>query len=542
MKLIKTLLLIIALISTTVAKSQTPAIIPQPSDIKPGVGTFEITSKTALKFDTGNADIKRIAGFLKDHLKQYYNLELQSASGSNGQIQLKLSKSEGLGKEAYTLSASKSGIVITASDPTGIFWGIQTLKQLLPPNTAAAPAAVTATATAPSPIPVPYVEIKDQPRFSWRGMHLDCGRHFFPVSCIKKTLDEMALYKLNTFHWHLTEDQGWRLGIKKYPKLTEIGSWRDETILDSKTNKYDGIGYGGFYTQDQVREIVKYAADRFITVVPEIEMPGHSTAALTAYPELGCTGGPYHVAEEWGIFNDVFCAGKEQTFTFMQGVIDEVCELFPSQYIHIGGDECPKESWKKCPLCQQRIKDQGLKDENELQSYFIRRMEKYLISKGRKLIGWEEILEGGLAPEATVMAWKRNTPAGSIAAKQNHDVIRCPATHCYLNYYQVKDIANEPPGYPGLLSLEKVYSFEPIPGDLKKEDAHYIKGAQACVWSEFISTTKNLEYTIFPRLCAMSEVVWSPVEKKDFNGFKDRLQTEFQHLKMYKINYCDHPF
>jgi hexosaminidase len=527
----KTILLVAVILFSMTVKSQKPAIIPQPTEMKAGVGNFEITARTGLKFDAGNRDLKRIAGYLNNHLKQYYKLELQPTQSANDMIQLKLVASEGLGKEGYRLNVGKDGIVITASAPNGIFWGIQTLKQLLPVATALS-----------LQINVPYIEIKDQPRFSWRGMHLDCGRHFFPVSCIKKTLDEMALYKLNTFHWHLTEDQGWRLEIKKYPKLTEIGSWRDETILDSKTNKYDGIGYGGFYTQDQVREIVKYAAERYITVVPEIEMPGHSCAALAAYPELGCTGGPYQVAKKWGIFNDVFCAGKEETFTFMEGVIDEVCELFPSQYIHIGGDECPKDSWKKCPLCQQRIKDHGLKDENELQSYFIRRMEKYLISKGRKLIGWEEILEGGLAPEATVMAWKRNTPAGSIAAKQNHDVIRCPATHCYLNYYQVKDVANEPPGYPGLLSLEKVYSFEPIPDDLKKEDAHYILGAQACVWSEFISTTGNLEYTIFPRICAMAEVVWSPAEKKDFNGFKERLGTEFQRLKMYKINYCDHPY
>jgi hexosaminidase len=530
MKVQKAILLAAMILFSAAVKSQKPAIIPQPAEISAGDGKFEITSQTCLKFDGANKDLKRIAGFLNDHLRKYYNLSLNPADRSNDVIQLKLAPSEGLGKEGYKLNVGKNGIVITASAPNGIFYGIQSLKQLLPVGTAAAP------------FPVPYVEIKDLPRFSWRGLHLDCGRHFFPVSCIKDYIDHMALYKLNTFHWHLTEDQGWRLEIKKYPKLTEIGSWRDETIVDTKAQKYDGIGYGGFYTQDQVKEIVKYAAERFITIIPEIEMPGHSSAALASYPELGCTGGPYHVAQKWGIFEDVFCAGKEETFKFMEGVIDEVCRMFPSQYIHIGGDECPKASWKKCPLCQQRIKDQGLKDENELQSYFIRRMEKYLVSKGKKLIGWEEILEGGLAPEATVMAWKRNTPAGSIAAKQQHDVIRCPATHCYLNYYQVKDIANEPPGYPGWLSLEKVYSFEPIPDDLKKEDWHYIIGAQACVWSEFISTTGNLEYTLFPRICAMAEVVWSPAEKKDFNGFKERLGTEFLRMKMYKINYCDHPY
>lgn len=530
MKVQKAILMVAVILLSTAVKSQKPAIIPQPAEIKAEIGNFEITTKAGLKFDKGNRDLKRIAGFLNDHLKQYYKLELLPTESNNDVIQLKLAASESLGKEGYRLNIGKSGIVITASAPNGIFYGMQTLKQLMPVD--------TATAT----ISVPFVKIEDKPRFSWRGMLLDCGRHFFPVSYIKKYLDNMAMYKLNTFHWHLTEDQGWRLDIKKYPKLTEIGSWRDETVIGRNTDKYDGIGYGGFYTQDQVQEIVKYAAERFITVVPEIEMPGHSSAALASYPELGCTGGPYQVAKRWGIFNDVFCAGKEGTFTFMEGVIDEVCELFPSQYIHIGGDECPKDSWEKCPLCQKRIKEEGLKNESELQSYFIRRMEKYLISKGRKLIGWEEILEGGLAPEATVMVWKNNTQAGSIAINQNHDVIRCPAAYCYLNYYQVKDVTNEPPGTKGLLSLEKVYSFEPIPDDIKKEDSHCILGAQACVWSAQISTTSNLEYTVFPRICAMSEVVWSPAEKKDFTGFKERLETEFQRFKMYKINYCDHPY
>lgn len=535
MKFSKLLLFVAMILLTMTVKSQKIALIPQPAEVVVGNGTFEITAKTGIEYDVSNKDLKRIAGFLNDHLKKYYNLELKPSTAGNDVIRFKLNASEGLGKEGYKLSVDKNGILITASASNGIFYGLQTLKQFLPTDQVSATAAAT--------LNVSYIEIKDIPRFSWRGMHLDCGRHFFPVFCIKKYLDEMAMYKYNTFHWHLTEDQGWRLEIKKYPNLVDKGSWRDETIVGRNSdNKYDGIGYGGFYTQDQVNEIVKYAADRFITVVPEIEMPGHSSAALAAYPELGCTGGPYKVAEKWGIFDDVFCAGKEETFKFLDNVIDEVCEMFPSQYIHIGGDECPKTSWKKCPLCQKRIKDEGLKDENELQSYFIRRIEKYLISKGRKLIGWEEILEGGLAPEATVMAWKRNTPAGSEAAKQKHDVIRCPATHCYFNYYQVKDVTNEPPGYPGWLSLEKVYSFEPIPGDVSKEDSHFIIGAQACVWSEYISTTSNLEYTIFPRICAMSECVWSPKEKKDFDSFKERMDTEFKRLKLYGINFCDHPY
>jgi len=517
------------IILSTALKSQKLALIPQPSDLIIRDGIFEITAETRLEYKLADKDLSRIAGYLNDHLEKYFHLQLNTSSRNKNVIQFKIIESDELGKEGYQMQINKNGIKITASAANGIYYGIQTLKQLLPTDTSLK-------------IAIQHLEIKDVPRFSWRGLHLDVGRHYFPVSCIKEYIDNMAMYKLNTFHWHLTEDQGWRLEIKRYPGLADIASWREETVIGRNTDKYDGIGYGGFYTKDQVREIVNYAADRFITIVPEIEMPGHSSAALTAYPELGCTGGPYQVQKRWGIFEDVFCAGKEESFRFLEGVLDEVFELFPSAYIHVGGDECPKVSWKKCPACQKRIREEGLKNEDELQSYFIRRIEKYLISNGRKLIGWEEILEGGLAPEATVMAWKSNTPAGSIAAKQHHNVVRCPATHCYLNYYQVKDITNEPPGYPGYLPLEKVYSFEPVPVDLSKEESRYIIGAQACVWSEYISTTYNLEYTVFPRICAISEVVWSPSEKKDFAGFKERLETEFERLKLYQINFCDHPY
>jgi hexosaminidase len=528
----KNILLIafMALLVTVEVNAGKISIIPQPTEIIIKDGEFEISKLTVLNYDQKDKDLVRIAGYLNDHLKKYYKISLQPKVGSTGVIQMKIIKSADIGREGYMMKVDNNGIMITATAPNGIFYGIQSLKQLLPADSSAR-------------LLIPFLEIKDNPRFSWRGMHLDVGRHFFPVFCIKEYLDNLAMYKLNTFHWHLTEDQGWRLEIKKYPGLTEISSWRDETVIgQNSTKSFDGIGYGGFYTQDQVREIVKYAADRFITVVPEIEMPGHSSAALAAYPELGCTGGPYKVQKTWGIFNDVFCAGKDQSFKFLEDVLTEVCELFPSTYIHIGGDECPKDSWQKCPLCQQKIKNEGLKNEHELQSYFIKRIEKFLISKNRKLIGWEEILEGGLAPEATVMAWKRTGNSASVAAKEHHSVVRCPATFTYFNYYQVQDITNEPPGYKGYLPLEKVYSFEPVPNDLNKEESKYIIGAQACVWSEFIATTRNLEYTIFPRICAISEVVWSPGEKKDFNDFKIRLETDFHRLKLYGINYCDHPY
>ena len=339
--------------------------------------------------------------------------------------------------------------MITAAAPNGLFYGMQTLKQLLPVE------------STNGVLEVPVVDIKDQPRFAWRGNMLDCGRHFFPISFIKKYIDILAMYKLNTFHWHLTEDQGWRIEIKKYPLLTEISSWRDETVVGHNTDKYDGMGYGGFYTQDQAREIVKYAAERYINIVPEIEMPGHSSAALAAYPQLGCTGGPYKVQERWGVFKDVYCAGKDETFEFLQNVLDEVMDIFPSPFIHIGGDECPKDSWKECPACQKRMKDNHLKDEHELQGWFITQMDHYLTSKGRRLIGWDEILEGGLAPQATVMSW-RGTKGGIEAAKLHHDVVMSPTTNMYLDYYQSKDKDNEPFAIGGFLPLEKVYDYEPV--------------------------------------------------------------------------------
>lgn len=348
----------------------------------------------------------------------------------------------------------------------------------------------------------------------------------------------MAMYKLNTFHWHLTEDQGWRLEINQYPKLAEISSWRDETVVGhaSRSKVYDGIGYGGFYTQKQVKEIVQYATDRFITVVPEIEMPGHSTAVLAAYPELGCTGGPYNVVTTWGVHKDVFCAGKEETFKFLQNVLDEVCELFPSKYIHIGGDECPKDRWKECPDCQKRIKDNGLKDEHELQSYFIKRIEKYLNSKGRQIIGWDEILEGGLAPGASVMSW-RGIKGGIEAAKQKHNVVMTPGSHMYFDHYQSKITDKEPLAIGGYLPLDVVYSYEPIPEELSADEQKYIMGAQANVWTEYIATTKYAEYMLFPRVCALAEVVWTPKEKKDFTDFSKRMDTEYLRLYRYGINY-----
>ncbi len=386
---------------------------------------------------------------------------------------------------------------------------------------------------------VQAVDIKDQPRFTWRGNMLDVGRHFFPVSFLKKYIDILAMYKINTFHWHLTEDQGWRLEIKKYPLLTETSSWRDETVIGHNTPEYDGIGYGGFYTQDQAREIVRYAADRYITVVPEIEMPGHSVAALTAYPNLGCTGGPYEVKKNWGVSKDVYCAGKDETFVFLKNVLDEVMDIFPSKFIHIGGDECPKDAWENCPDCQKRITDNGLKNEHELQSWFITQMDNYLTSKGRRLVGWDEILEGGLAPQATVMSW-RGVKGGIEAARQKHDVVMSPNSHMYIDHYQSQNKEEEPLAIGGFLPVEKVYSYEPVPEELSVEEAKHILGVQTNLWTEYIPNTKKAEYMLLPRLEAEAEVAWTPKDKKDYPDFEKRLSIDYQRLDKMGINYRNH--
>jgi hexosaminidase len=366
-------------------------------------------------------------------------------------------------------------------------------------------------------------------------MHLDCGRHFFPVSFIKEYLDMMARYKFNTFHWHLTEDQGWRIEIKKYPRLTEIGSKRSETVIGHNSGKYDGKPYGGYYTQDEIRDVVKYAQDRYITIIPEIEMPGHSLGALTSYPLLGCTTGPYNVATQWGVFKDVYCAGKESTFQFLENVLTEVMELFPSHYIHIGGDECPKDAWKACPYCQKRIKDEGLKNEEGLQSYFISRIEKFLNAHGRDIIGWDEILEGGLAPNATVMSW-RGEQGGIAAAKQHHDVIMTPGGWCYFDHAQSRSKL-EPLNIGGYLPLSKVYSYDPVPEELSADQKKYIIGVQANVWSEYIPSVKQAEYMIMPRMLAMAEVAWTPLKEKNYTNFLQRIPKQLQYLDDRHINY-----
>jgi hexosaminidase len=429
--------------------------------------------------------------------------------------------------EGYRLLVTANNIELIAHDAGGIIYGIETLRQLWSRGNT-------------NLLTVPGCFINDHPRFAYRGMALDVSRHIFPVSFIKKYIDLLALYKFNTFHWHLTDDQGWRVEIKKYPKLQSVAAWRSETLIGHKKelpHRFDGKRYGGYYTQNEIKDIIQYASQRNITIIPEIEMPGHALAALSAYPSFGCTGGPYKAATFWGIFDDVFCAGNDSTFLFLQDVLDEVMELFPSNYIHIGGDECPKTRWKLCPKCQQRIKDLKVKDEHGLQSYFIQRIEKYINSRGRSIIGWDEILEGGLAPNATVMSW-RGEEGGIAAAKQKHPVIMTPESHLYFDYYQSL-YAEEPLAAGSYTPLNKVYSYEPAGNKMSTEDKNYIRGIEGQAWSEYFMNEAKAEYMIFPRAIALAEAAWTPASQRNFAGFLERLRKHPNLLRQLQVNYAN---
>jgi hexosaminidase len=499
-------------------------LIPKPQTTQMHTGIFSLNANTQFVLE-GNVQNEALDLF-KVFVKSNFGIEFSSvvASHSNQSVvQLKLEESSAKSKEAYELNIEKDKIAIVAHGDAGLFYALQTLIELMPVNSK-------------NSVALPCMKIIDSPKYAWRGMHLDVSRHFFSVAFIKKYLDCLALYKMNTFHWHLTDDQGWRIEIKKYPKLTEIGSVRKKSMVGHyKEHTFDSIPYGGFYTQEEIKEIVAHAKKRFITVIPEIEMPGHAMAALAAYPELACTDGPFDVATEWGVFDDVYCP-TESTFTFLENVMDEVLSLFPSEYIHIGGDECPKTRWKTCAKCQNLIKQEKLKDEFELQSYFIRRMEKYINSKGRKIIGWDEILEGGLAPNAAVMSW-RGIEGGIAAAKQKHFVVMSPGTHCYFDHYQA-DPKTEPVAIGGYTTLEKVYSYNPTPVELTKEEAAYVLGAQGNVWSEYMTASDYVEYMAMPRMAALAEVLWGTSVAKDFKSFQERLLVHFALLDKMNVRYC----
>jgi hexosaminidase len=511
------------------------SIVPRPARLTRSAGRYELTARSIIWTDEASVSLGRqLARYLEPATG--LSLDVRSVGDAPaGAIVLKRDSSLArLGGEGYRLDVTPSGVIARAAQPAGLFYAIQTIRQLLPPAIFADTVATGVTWT------MPAVSIEDRPRFPWRGGHLDVGRHFMPPEFVKKYIDLLALHKMNSFHWHLTEDQGWRLEIKKYPRLTEVGAWRKQTIVgrqlrDSTRWRFDGERHGGFYTQAEARDIVAYAAERFVNVVPEIEMPGHASAAIAAYPELGVTGKPIEVATRWGVFDDILNA-EPSTIAFMQDVLTEVLSIFPSRYIHVGGDEADKTKWKASPRIQARIRELGLKNEGELQSWFIRQMDAFLTERGRRLVGWDEILEGGLAPNATVMSW-RGRRGGIAAARAGHDVVMTPTTHTYFDYYQSRNRSKEPQAFPAFLPLDTVYAFEPVPATLEARHAKHILGAQGQVWTEYIPTPKQVEYMAYPRMTALAEVLWTPRERKSWPSFRERLSVHLQRLDALDVNY-----
>ena len=515
------------------------AVVPLPEHIVEGQGTFRLTSdaEVVLLFDD-----ERLSG-----VTAALNKVLMPLFGRGPRVRhadkaadhaVNVTRDETMPAEAYRLFVTPCRIDIVAGGAQGVFYAVQTLRQLLP--------AAAYEADDMRAVELPVVTIEDKPCLGYRGMMLDVGRHFFTVDEVKEALDIMALHKLNVFHWHLTDDQGWRIEIRKYPKLTEIGSVRSRTLIGrdpggtyDENCKFDETPYGGYYTQDEIRDVVNYAAERFITVIPEIEFPGHAVGALASYPWLGCTGEQYEVRQTWDIDDRVFCIGKETTFEFIEGVLEEVLELFPSEYIHIGGDECPTVMWKKCPHCKARMKAERLKRSRRLQNYATARVEKFLNAHGRRLIGWDEILEGDVTPTATIMSW-RGAEGGIKAAKMGNHAIMAPTTHCYLDYYQTRDTAGEPLAIGGYLPVEKVYSLDPYEM-LTADEQRCILGVQANLWTEYIATWPHAEYMLLPRLSALAEVGWS-LDRKDYGDYLRRVRRLAKIYDACGYNYAKHIF
>ena len=548
-RIVGTLLCLITA-TTFAGDTSTPAIIPLPQKMESEAGSsklqpekqvpgLRIRPRTKIVVDAASEEAGRL---LARQLFQSTGYQLQvstatKADAAKNNIALTTrNSSASLGAEGYELTVTPDSAIIRAPDAAGVFYGVQSLLQLLP-------AEVFATNPVRGMVwTLPCVHIEDQPRFKWRGLMLDVSRHFFNKEEIKQILDVMALHKLNTFHWHLTDDQGWRIEIKKYPRLTEVGAWRKDIgfKLDPKASTAYGPDgrYGGYYTQADVREVVDYARERHITIVPEIEMPGHSTAALMAYPQFSCAGGPFTTDLPGGVFNGIYCPGNDEAFAFVEDVLAEVCDLFPGKYIHVGGDEVPTDNWKKCAKCQARMQQEGLKSERELESYFIRRMEKFITAHGKNLIGWSEIREGGLAQNAAIMDWV----GGAVeAASDGHDVVMTPLADCYFDHYQSKDHATEPYAIGGYLPLAQVYAFEPMPAKLDPQYHPHILGAQANVWTEYMPSLNHVEYMIFPRLCALAEVLWSPKDSRNWNDFTRRLHVDCRRLDQLHVNYRHDP-
>jgi hexosaminidase len=507
-------------------------IIPQPSQFVALETSFELGADTVIVANAGAiTEAETLARALRPATG--FALPVQTASHNHPHISLEITPDlEHLGPEGYELEVDATGARLRSSTAAGLFYAAQSLRQLLPTEI------FNSSVTTGVNWIASGARITDTPRFAWRGIHLDVCRHFMPLSFIKRLIDLMALHKLNTFHWHLTEDQGWRLEIKKYPRLTEVGAWRSGTRIGHEIGgtEFDTVPHGGFYTQAEAKELVNYASDRHITVVPEIEMPGHAQAAIAAYPELGNTGVQLEVGQMWGVIEHVFNP-SEHTIQFLQDVLLEVMDVFPGLYIHVGGDECPKREWRESPAAQARMQALGLKDEDELQSYIIRRMDAFLTDHGRKLIGWDEILEGGLSPNATVMSW-RGEEGGIHAAKVGHDVVMVPQSHVYFDHYQFEDTSREPLSIGGFTSLEKVYGYDPIPAALSDLEAKHVLGSQSQLWTEYVPTTDHAEYMLFPRLCALAEVVWTPKEQKSYSGFLERMGFHVQRLDALGVNYA----
>lgn len=495
-------------------------VIPQPQEIVLARDTtpFIIDRSTTIVYPATNEKMHRTADFLATFIKEMTGTEVRVSDKEKSSNAIILAVDSTMGHpEGYKLQITPEKVLLTGGSEAGVFYGIQTIHKALPILKDGKVAAA-----------LPAGTVTDFPRFRYRGFMIDVGRHFFPVSYLKQMIDLMALHNINYFHWHLTEDQGWRIEIKKYPKLTEIGSKRDSTIIDWETEKFDGKPHSGFYTQDEAREIVRYAADRFITVVPEIDLPGHTTAALASYPELGCTGGPYKVLCSFGVFPDVLCAGNDQTLQFTKDVLYEIMDIFPSEYIHIGGDECPKSRWEKCPKCQAKIKELGIKalpkhsKENQLQTYFMSELEKEINAHGRRMLGWDEVLEGGLTPNSTIMSW-RGIQGGIEAARQHHDVIMTPIQRLYFSNPRINKMT-------GFEWMNRVYNFEPVPAELTDAEKKFVIGTQGCIWTEWTADSTKMEWQILPRMAALSEIQWTLPEHKNFERFMERLP---EMLKIY---------
>ncbi len=504
-------------------------LLPLPALIERNSGKTILDDDWTIQYNGEHPDLENLKNILTQNLNSYHEIKLNDDSKKI--ISLNINPNENVNAEGYILNIFNDQINISANSPNGIYYGIQTLNQILDSGQRSNKGII-----------VLNMKIIDEPRFKWRGMHLDVGRHFFDISFIKKYIDYIAMHKMNIFHWHLTEDQGWRVEIESYPKLTEISAFRDETLIGhyrDKPQKFDGKKYGGYYTKDEMREIVEYAKERYITVVPEIEMPGHSRAALAAYPELSCTGEPHTVAKLWGVHKEVFCAGKESTFEFLENVLIEVADIFPGKYIHIGGDECPKDRWKEHDLDQVRMRKEGLENENELQSYFIKRIEGILNKLDKQLIGWDEILEGGLAPGAIVQSW-RGMEGGIAAVDSGHEVIMSPTSYAYFDYYQSKDRMDEPLAIGGYLPLEKVYQFEPVPEEIHPNKEHLVLGGQGNLWTEYISTPDKAEYMALPRMSAMAEVLWTPRILLNFRSFSKRMNWQYFRYDRMDAKYRKH--